>query len=582
MSERKIMSEIRYHLSFSEPQAHLIDVEMRFRPSTPETVLWMPVWTPGSYLVREFSRHVQELTATSAADTPLAVTKTSKNRWAIACPAGDEITVRYRLYAREKSVRTNWVDCDYAFLTGAATFFAVEGMENVEHRVAVTLPPGWHQNHCALPRTDHDGHTEFTATDFDELVDSPMLMGNPAWHEYMVDGKPVALVNQGEGGLWDGRAAAMDTKVIVETYRDLYGSVPFDRYLFLNLIVQSGGGLEHKNSSVLMGSRYAYRDREKYIDWLGLVSHEFFHVWNVKRSRPVELGPFDYENEVYTRSLWVAEGFTAYYTDLMPRRAGLTTDLEYLDDLGKLVNRLTEVPGRGLQSLEESSFDAWIKLYRADENTANTTVSYYLKGALVTWLLDTRIRTATNQARTLDDLMRLLFDEYSGEHGFSPEQLQAAAESVAGESLQDFFDDYVRGTTELDFTPALAMFGLRFTKPEDKRNAWLGVETANRGGKLVVTKVRADGPSRHAGLNAEDEILALGGYRVDQSTLTTRLKQYAPETRVDLLVSRSDAVRIVPVVLGETPRKWKLEVDPDAPDSARETRATWLGPIRKN
>jgi len=572
---------LEYTLRFTEPWAHLVDVELEFAaPAGQDTVtLWMPVWTPGSYLVREFSRHLESFRAEASDGRTLPWRKTRKNRWEILTEGAPEIRVAYRLYGREMTVRTNWIDAGFALLNGAATFLTVEGREGGPHRIRVELPRGWAGVWTSLDSKDG----AYLARDLDEVVDSPILAGTPAVHGFEVDGKPVSLVNVGEGGLWDGAAAAGDVKTIVEGYRALYGSLPFPRYLFFNLITESRGGLEHKGSSVLMTSRYTYRRRKTYVDWLGLVSHEFFHVWNVKRSRPEALGPFDYQNEVYTRALWVAEGLTNYYTDLLPRRTGLTTAEEYLEKLSRHIDTVQTTPGRLFTSLEGSSFDAWIKLYRPDENSANTTISYYVKGAVVGWLLDATIRRASGGKRSLDDLMRLLYDRYAAERGYTDGEAQAAAEEIAGAPLGGFFDRFVRGTDELDYAPALALFGLRFRDAEagrgdDAPRVQLGFETRDDRGRLVVKAVRRDGPAREGGLNAEDEILAVGGYRVTPDTFTERLLQYAPGDRLEFLVARREAIRIVPVTAAAHPgAPWRLEIDPEASVEAAAARAAWLG-----
>jgi predicted metalloprotease with PDZ domain len=576
---------LSYHLQFTEPQANLVDVELDVENPESEIELWMPTWTPGSYLIREYSRHVQELTAEDPDGNPLPWKKTAKNTWLIETGEISRARIRYRIYGHEMSVRTNWIGAEFALLNGAATVLTVRGREKEEHHIRVTPPRTWAGVWTQLavdPKIESTPHTfAFLAHDLDEVVDSPILAGNPAVHDFEVDGVPFSLLNVGEGGLWDGERSAADTRTIVETYRTMYGSLPLDRYLFMNLIVEGRGGLEHKNSSVLMTSRYVFRRRPAYIDWLGLVSHEFFHVWNVKRSRPEALGPFDYENENYTRALWVAEGVTAYYTDLVPCRAGLTQPEEYLKVLGDLIDKLQNTPGRGHQSLEESSHDAWIKLYRPDENTANTTVSYYLKGALVTWLLDVEIRSATGGKRSLDDVMRLLFERYSGERGFSDQDVQSIIEKVAGQSLPEFFDRYVRGREELDYDPALASLGLRF-KPFGEGTGtlppvWLGLEVRGQDGRLVVRSVREGGPARDSGINFEDEIMALGGYRVTPQTFTERLHQYSPGDRVEILIARRDAIQVIPVTLEASfGSPWRLELDPGASGEATAARAAWL------
>jgi predicted metalloprotease with PDZ domain len=576
--------QLDYTLSFPEPSAHRVEVAMNI-PAGGELELWMPVWTPGSYLVREFSRHVQDLRAESASGAPLPVTKTRKNRWKVEANDATGVTVRYVVYGRELSVRTNWIEPEFALLNGAPTFLAVRGFENAPHRVRLRLPEAWKGAWTSLPpaATSADPRQPaFTARNLDELIDSPVLAGTADMQDFQVNGVPISLVNAGDATLWNGQEAAGHAQKIVETYARMMGGLPFDRYLFLNCIVESRGGLEHAKSCVLMTSRYAYRKRKSYVDWLGLVSHEFFHAWNVKRLRPVALGPFDYENEVYTRSLWFAEGVTSYYTPLMPRRAGLTKNEELFDALSEQIEKLQTTPGRLHQSLEESSFDAWIKLYRPDENTGNTTISYYVKGAVVAWLLDAEIRAATRGARSLDDLLRLLFARYAGDRGYTDADLQKSAEEIAGTSLEALFARSVRGREELDYTPALRVFGLRFKPPraglpDTTPPVWMGIETAVRDGKLFITSVRDDAPARSAGLAAEDEILALDGLRIDPRTWTERLQQYRPGDRTQVLIARRDAMRTHSLTFAEHPGSpWRLEIDPDASADAVRDREAWM------
>jgi predicted metalloprotease with PDZ domain len=567
---------LEYSLSFPRPETHQVDVTLRI-PKAGDLELWMPVWTPGSYLVREYSRHVQDLTGQDETGAALQITKTSKNRWAINAPKAKNVIVKYTVYGRELSVRTNWIEDGFALLNGAPTFITVRGYENAAHRIALELPEGWKSAWSSLAKDA--SRNSFTAQSHDELVDSPILAGSPEVHDIPVDGIPISLLNAGDATLWKGNEAAQHIQKIVETYRAMMGELPFDRYLFLNCILEGRGGLEHSHSAVLMASRYAFRKRSLYVDWLGLVSHEFFHVWNVKRLRPKGLGPFDYENEVYTRSLWFAEGVTSYYTPLIPRRAGLTKTEESIEALSDHIGKLQTTPGRRHQSLEESSFDAWIKLYRPDENSVNTTISYYVKGAVVAWLLDAEIRSITKGKRSLDDLMRLLFSRYSNETGYTDADLQKNAEDIAGASLESFFAKNVRGRDELDYETALRTFGLRFAKPKpnDPPQGWIGIETASRDGRLVITSLRDDAPAHAAGLAAEDELLAIGGYRVDARTLTERLQQFHPGDRLDVLVARRDAVRTFGLVLAEAPGSWKLEIDPDASPEAVKTREAWMG-----
>jgi predicted metalloprotease with PDZ domain len=371
----------------------------------------------------------------------------------------------------------------------------------------------------------------------------------------------------------------------------MWGSLPYKKYVFLNLLTESGGGLEHKNSVCMMSSRWATRTRRGYIGWLDLVAHEYFHAWNVKRLRPVELGPFDYENENPTRSLWIAEGFTDYYSGLTVRRAGLTTQAEYLGtdtppspgSMSSMIAGLQSAPGRLVQSAEQSSEDAWIKYYRPDDNSNNTSVSYYTKGAIVAWLLDARIRRATNGAKSLDDLMRTAFARYSGEHGYTTEQFKETASEVAGTPLASFFARATESTEELDYTEALNWFGLRFkgeeppkpdAKPKEKK-AWIGVDTRADNGRLIIARVPRETPAFASGLSVDDEIIAIGDFRVRADGLSARLDNYRPGDAVSILVARRDQMLRFDVTLGEEPQRWQLELRPDATEEQKHNLEVW-------
>ena len=436
----------------------------------------------------------------------------------------------------------------------------------------------------------------YLAPDFDTLVDSPIYAGSPSIYEFRVDGVPHYLVNEGEGSLWDGPRSARDVEAIVRVQKEFWGALPYEKYVFFNVLAETGGGLEHKNSTVLMASRWATRTRSSYLSWLNLVSHEYFHTWNVKRLRPVELGPFDYENEVYTPSLWVAEGITSYYDRLLVRRAGLCTVEEYLagdppspgSDSDKTTNdieRLQTTPGRLVQPLEASSVDAWIKFYRRDENTPNTGISYYVKGAVVAFLLDAKIRRATDGKKSLDDVMRLAYSRYSGPQGFTSEQFRAIAQEVAGIDLSTWFRQVLETTEELDYAEALDWFGLRFTKEEKKNQAaskppkaWLGLVTKNEDGRLIVNQVKRGTPGYDAGFNVGDEILAIGDDRVHADQWSKRMECFSPGEKVSILISRRDRLQRLDTAFGqEPPRQWGLEANPEATEAQKARRKAWIG-----
>ena len=577
---------IRYTLSFPAPHTHYVEVAADVPTAgRPEVELMMAVWTPGSYLVREYARHVEAVTASAPDGRPRPVEKTDKNRWRIATAGAPSVTVRYRVYSREMSVRTNWVESDFAMLNGAPTFLTLADGVQRPHEVTIQPASGWSRSMTSLSEVPGAAH-RYHAPDFDTLVDSPILIGNPAVYQFTVDGTPHYLVNIGEAGVFDGARAARDLETLVVEHRRMWGSLPYDRYLFMNVLTAvpgqiPGGGLEHRNSTLLIAGRWATGTRQSYLSWLELASHELFHVWNIKRLRPVELGPFNYEDEVLTRSLWIAEGITDYYAELLVRRAGLSTEAEYLDALANKIEELQTAPGRLVQPVDLASFDAWIKFYRPDENTPNASVSYYTKGAVLGFLLDARIRHATGGTRSLDDVMRMAYQKFSGGRGYTPQEFRAVVEGVAGVSLESFWAAGVEGTAELDYGEALETLGLRFrpaapAASDGSARAWLGVTTRNDAGRLVVSQVRRDTPAYAAGVNVDDEILAVNDFRVRADQLSARLDQYRPGDRITLLVARRDQLRRIDVELGVEPaRQWRVEPDPAATTSQQQQRDRW-------
>lgn len=576
----ELREPLRYTLRFPAPHTHYVEVEATVPThGKPAIELAMAVWTPGSYLVREYARHVEGVVARTPDGTALSLDKSRKNRWRIHTNEARTIVVTYRVYCREMSVRTNWVEDGFALLNGASTFLTLVEDAVRPHEVQLVLPEGWQTTVTALPAVSDGGAHHYRAADFDTLIDSPMLAGNPAMYTFEVDDIPHYLVNEGESGLWDGPSAARDVEKIVRAHRHMWGFLPYDTYVFFNMITEAGGGLEHKNSTILMTSRWHSRVRKDYLSWLSLVSHEFFHVWNVKRLRPVELGPFDYENEVYTKNLWTAEGITSYYTELGVRRAGLCTPDEFFERLSNLIERLQTTPGRLVHPLEMASYDAWIKFYRPDENSPNTTMSYYTKGAVVAWLLDAKIRAATDGVKSLDDMLRLAYARYAGAQGFTREDFRALAQEVAGVDLSAWFVSVLETTDELDYSEALHWFGLRFkTAPvATPEKAWLGLVTRIDNGRLLVSQVPRQTPGWQYGFNVDDEILAIDDYRVLPQHWETRLAHYRPGEQATVLVARRERLQLLAVTFAAEPlKRWQLEVHPAVSAEQRAHLATWL------
>jgi predicted metalloprotease with PDZ domain len=608
---------LEYTISFEDRASHYAHIRLVVPAPTADTFeLMMPTWTPGSYLIREYARHVDHVVARSDDSSALALEKSSKNRWLVKCVPGKDVTISYRLYCHEMSVRSNWVDQDMAILNGAATFLTVPGAEKSAHQVHFDLPERWSRTMTALQAVEGRAHT-YLADTLDELIDSPVLCGQPIVQDFSAGGVTHVLATLGDSSLWDTAKAAADVQRIVAQQQTFWGVVPYSGYKFLNVISEANGGLEHDNSTLVMTSRWNFRDKDKYEDWLSLISHEFFHTWNVRRLRPADLANYNYEAENNTRSLWVAEGLTSYYEDLMLVRAGLIDHSAYLKRLSKAIEKLQTSPGRNVQTLSESSFDSWIKFYRPDENSSNSRVSYYVKGAVVGFLLDARIRELTSDARSLDDVMRLLYQRHAGPKGFSDAEFAAIVSEVAGTDMNSWLAQHVETTDELDYQPALNWFGLHFptdepvateTPSEDstspaasttdaasaspapkvgndtkkdvskKKAAWLGIQTSESGNAVLITGVTHGSPAHTAGLNVDDELLAFNQYRVNAKTWKDQLTQLGIGEKIRVLVARRGEIRTIEAILGTEPKeKWSLKPLPKPSDETKARMTNWLG-----
>ena len=550
-----VAPDISYTVSMSRPWTHLIEVEMHVNwaqmPDVSE--LKMPVWTPGSYLIREYERQVQDFAAKDAGGTPLTWTKTSKNTWAVNTKGTKGFTATYRVYANELTVRTNELNDDHAFWNNAGLLFFIKDQLKAPAIIKVNPAKNWRVA-TGLPPVEGQTNT-FRAPNFDVLYDSPFEVSDFKEVSFDSHGKRHRVVISGEGNYDLQRIAADAAKIVDQAYQ-IFGEYGYDNYTFI-VNLRGGGGLEHLNSTAVQTGRFNFSPESKYKGFLGLIAHEYFHNFNVKRIRPDALGPFDYENENYTRNLWVAEGGTEYYSQLLLLRAGFITPAEFLQVMANVIEQLQARPGRFEQSLEDSSFDAWIKYYRPDENAINNQISYYDKGELVNWLLDLTIRSDSGGQKSLDDVMRYLWTEFFKKgRNYTPQDYQKAAELMAGRSLDDFFAKYVRGVVEIDYTPIVAPFGLdlHVTQP-NARHAYLGADLVEDNGRLNVRDVPANTPAYDQGINAGDQIVAIDGYRTTLAFLTSYLADKKPGDKVRLTVFRFDKMRDIDITLGSNDRK---------------------------
>jgi predicted metalloprotease with PDZ domain len=569
------MTRVHYVLSMPDPQTHLFHVRMEVRGAPGEFVDFvMPVWTPGSYKVRDFARHVQDFSA-----GPHPWKKLDKSRWRVF--AGGDITVEYRVWAFELSVQTSHLDAEHGYVNGAGVFFYADGHKDAPVTLEVRAPRGWR----VATGLDRRGRL-FTAPNYDILVDCPLEIGTFRERSFKVRGVPHRLVLHGRGN-YDEDRLVRDIRRIVAAEVSIFRHIPYRHYTFiLHHAADRGGGLEHLNSTSLQYPPTAYRPREKYNNFLELVAHEFWHLWNVKRIRPEVLGPFDYEREVYTTLLWVLEGLTSYYDTLIPCRARLFPPETYFKRVAERIQKYEEKPGRRRQSLSESSFDTWIKLYQPNENAPNCQMSYYEKGELVGLCLDLEIRRRTHRRASLDDVFRALYDEYGREgRGFPEGEFKRTCERFAG-NLDRFFADYVDGTADIPWNRFLGIAGLRLEKeprkpdegePRRPERPWLGITTQKTAGALTVAAVLEDSPAWQAGLSPRDEIVALDGARVNPDEFDKRLEDYEPGDRVRVAVFRAGYLKEIPVTLGRKENlQWTIRKVKDPSPAQKDVYEGWL------
>lgn len=543
-TEAGAAAAVEFIVSMPRPFTHLLDVEMRVKPGVGATAhldLVLPVWTPGSYLIREYERHVQDFSATDAAGQALPWMKVSKNTWRITAPRSAAITAAYRVYANDLTVRTNELNDTHAFWNNAALLMHPDGQLRSASTLRVVAPAGW-RIATGLPLAA--GRTDtYAAPNFDVLYDAPFEVGTFTTLSFDVNGVPHRIVIDGRGN-YDSTRLRDDVQKVVRTEAAMMGEIPYHDYTFLaHLRAPGGGGLEHLNSTGLIFAPFGFQPDASYHEQLSLVAHEFFHLWNVKRIRPDALGPFDYTKENYTRLLWVAEGITSYYQDLVLRRAGITSDEQYFEALATTMRVIQETPGRTVLSVEDASFDAWIKYYRQDENAVNSQVSYYDKGALLGLLLDLEIRKRSAGARSLDTVMRDLYAQFFKQgRNYTPVEFQKAAERAADSSLETFFARYVHGRAELDYNAALDVVGLRLDSLGTD-HAYLGADLAQTGDRLLVTRVYNGTPAYEQGLNSNDQIVSVNGSRASKTFFDARMKEMRAGDVLHLTILRFDELR---------------------------------------
>lgn len=460
---------ISYSIKFPDLEKHKAEITANIpTDKSPSIELMMPIWSPGFYRVENYANQVENFTASTLEGTRLNVEQPRKNRWKIQTNGAPVVTISYLLHCNARFVTKNWVGDDYAVLNGPATFITLADNKQRPHEVKFELPAKWKQTMTGLAaHADGTAH-HYRATDYDILADSPIVAGNLIVHDFAVEGSRHFLVAFGDVTHWDGERAKVEIEKIVREHHRFWKQLPFQKYVFLFALKQGGGGLEHLNSTYITVSPTSMRPGRENLSSLSLVCHEYFHAFNVKRLRPFELGPFDYEKEARTSGLWVAEGLTSYFGDLLLCRAGLSKQENYLGQLTGHINQLQNNPGRLEQTLAQASTDVWTSSMSGVGGN-NKTVSYYVKGPVVGFLLDAHIRKTTNGVKSLDDVMRLTYDRYSGSKGFTEDQFRETAEEIAGHDLKEWFRRALHTTEELDYAEALEWYGLQFTTPDPNK-----------------------------------------------------------------------------------------------------------------
>lgn len=586
---------VHYHLRPLRPEAHLFDVRCEVpAPSAEGETFALPAWIPGSYLLRDFARHIVSFAA-QADGQPVPARKLDQHSWHVVPPAGcRSLTVRYEVYAWDLSVRGAHLDESHGFFNGTSVFLRVIGREDRPHAVHLEPPPGAAYSHwrvaTTLPAAPGPrgakpwGFGHFLADSYATLIDHPVEMGDFDLVEFSAAGIPHAVAITGRHRT-DGRRLARDLAKVCAWQQRFWGKpAPFRRYLFLVTAVGEGyGGLEHRDSTALLCRRddlpnpLLREADERYRTFLGLASHEYFHSWLVKRLRPAEFAHLDLQRENPTELLWLFEGFTSYYDDLALLRCGLFTEADYLAALGRTIAQVANTPGRQRQSVARASFEAWSKYYRPDENSPNATVSYYAKGTLVALALDLMLRQRSAGKLSLDDVMRSLWhDAAKGPFEITEKDFRTRVAELAGSSFDRFFRDALHGTGELPLAKLLAAHGIDLI-PDTATTPSLGIKLDASNGEARLATVYEGGAALSAGLAGGDVLLALDGLRVSASNLTSLLSRYAPGEKVGIHAFRRDELITVEAVLQPAqPISWSLRPAAKAPVAARRLRAQWL------
>lgn len=547
--------------------------------------LRLPNWNPGSYKIRDFAAHVDSMSVTDQEGHPLPFFKVRKNAWIVEVGDATVVQAEYDVFAGQLSVRSSWVSEGFILINPVTAILYTERSRAWPQRVEVSVPDGLGRVYSSL--IPGDSSARWMALSYDELVDSPLVISDGQPANFEQDGRVYHLLDVGDDTFWDSEQALESLQPMVAATNALWGVVPLERdYWFFNLLVEGRGGLEHDHNTVMMTSRWNTRKREDFINWLSLAAHEYIHVWNVRRMRPAGIGEYDFEKEQYSPSLWIAEGLTSYYDNLLLSRAGLISIEEYFRLLAKDLHRLELTPGRQRISLRQASRDAWIRQYGDSPNRVNSNISYYTKGAVVGFALDARIRDETKGRRSLDDVMRLMYRRWA-DKAFPEQAFPEAVAEIAGDRVRRWLEPLLDTTQDPDVDDALSSFGLTLERHPDRvaaelsgehPGAGLGLTWKAQSDELVVATVAAGTAASQAGVLPGDELLAIGGQRLHRDNYEDKMSRLAPGESVELLLSRHGTVFTLAVKLDPVrPQRYEIRFSEEASSESIERLQTWLG-----
>lgn len=569
---------ISFQVSMPHPSTHTYSVEMSISGDIKDTlILKLPVWTPGYYKIMDYPKNLYGFEIHNSRKEELRWEKTSKNTWIVYTNGANNITARYKIYAFSKSVADSYLDSEMSFISPTGLFMHISGMPDAPVKVTIHPYQEWNTVSTGLNRLPEKGYS-FMADNFDELYDCPVLTGNHNEIKFDVNGILYTIAcskNQN----FNKDDLIPDLTKIINKITGMFGHIPYKHYTFI-IMDEGRGGLEHQNSMAIFSKIPQKNNQSDYKDWLYFVTHEFFHLYNVKAIRPANLTPYDYDKENYTNMLWVSEGFTVYYEYIILLRAGLINSDEFLENLSSSIRNYENIPGHLYQSATQSSFDAWIDFFQFKENKKNTSISYYDKGCALGLLLDLKIRHETQNKKSIDDVMIQLYNEFylKKKSGFTDEEFNKTCEDIAGCNLDEILNLYASTTHIVDYPKYLGYAGLTVdTTTQIIPGANLGAEMKEQGGKIIITSIISGSAAEKAGLNIYDKIIKMNDTPAGLELINGQLTKAKPGDDLELVVIRDNKEYKYDVILSiKTTKTYAINKSSELNKSQELLLKNWL------